>query len=499
MKNSTFMKLFLMAGAFLFTMQNANSQSLADSVEMGASYPNDVYYNIENGATTVVDRLNWDIGFTTASFDMNIITNDGAGVMLYTYPKGDTADWNTVDTSGLSTWTPMFNDDTDWNWGAFAINAKGHPDYGWGVYNDINHNVVGDSLFIIQTKDGTWKKLWVEQLVSTAITFQFKYADLDGSNEQTAEVVAADYPTKNFIYYDLTNNEVVDREPAKTDWNLMFTRWVSADYLPTIQKVAGVFQNKNVEVAELRGFDIAGDTCYMDADFSGEKNVIGYDWKAFSMATFAYAMEDSLVYFVKTANDMIYELNWDAFDYTIAQFKFHKELLNPAAPTSPVIDDLANTFGWTENPDFLDIADYEYITVNDTAWMPVTANPQPIPAGEYAAGDVKVRVKADETNCRPYSIALSNDVAFTGIKDVVSNNIQFSTYPNPATDYLTVSLTGNNVKIEVYNMIGALVFETGVSNMKTYNISTADFANGTYMIKVKSDNNTGSKLFVVNK
>ena len=287
MKNSTFTKFLIFTGALLFSMQIAFSQMALDSIAMGASYANDVYYSMENGTVSSSDMKDWDIGFTTSAFDFNIILNDGVsnmmagtGVQLFTYPLGDTSAWSTVDISDIANWTPMFNYDEDWDWGAFAINAAGHPDYGWGVYNAINHNVIGDSIFIIQTTNGDFKKLWIEHLISIARTFQFKYADIDGSNEHTVELVAGDYDTKNFVFYNLTTNEVVDREPAKTEWDLMFTKWVVNEYLPaSVQRATGVLMNKKVEAVELLDFDIAGDSCYLDGEFSESITTIGYDWK----------------------------------------------------------------------------------------------------------------------------------------------------------------------------------------------------------------------------
>ncbi len=128
---------------------------------MGAGYANDVYYSFQNGTVKTVDRTNWDIAFFTPVFSAGVMINDGKGIVLYTYPKADTSGWNSVDTSGLSTWPGMYNSLDDWENGAFDRNAKGHPDYGWGVYNGINHNVVGDSIFIMKLSESVYKKFWL--------------------------------------------------------------------------------------------------------------------------------------------------------------------------------------------------------------------------------------------------------------------------------------------------------------------------------------------------
>ncbi len=85
----------------------------------------------------------------------------------------------------------------------------------------------------------------------------------------------------------------------------------------------------------------------------------------------------------------------------------------PAAPTAPVIDDARNTFGWTPVPGYTRAADYEYSVDGGEKWQPATANPQPLPDGEYAAGKVQVRIKGDEAAGTPAGSALLSDKPFT--------------------------------------------------------------------------------------
>ena len=85
----------------------------------------------------------------------------------------------------------------------------------------------------------------------------------------------------------------------------------------------------------------------------------------------------------------------------------------PPAPTNPVVDDSANTFGWTNAAGFSNISDYQYSTDNGTAWSTCTANPQAVGDNYYAAGDVQVRVKADAATGRADGAALVSNQAFT--------------------------------------------------------------------------------------
>ena len=63
--------------------------------------------------------------------------------------------------------TSLHNSDTSWNYGAFiSTQSNDMFDYGWGVYNIQTHNIVGDSLFIIKTINGNWKKLFIKRKTS---------------------------------------------------------------------------------------------------------------------------------------------------------------------------------------------------------------------------------------------------------------------------------------------------------------------------------------------
>lgn len=289
---------------------NDNPAIIVDSVSMGAGYASDVYYSLADGVVKTIDRGDWDLGFYTDPMSSTIVINDGAGVTLYTWPDGAIDDWANVDTTGMSDWTPMYNNyaDTTWQHGAFDRNALGHPDYGWGVYSMTTHNVTGDSVFVVTYSDGAAKKLIIESRDAQTNSFMIKYADLDGQNEVSETLAMGDYLTKNMVYYSMTSGSMIDKEPAKDTWDIVFTRYFD-ETIPYI--VTGVLSNNNVEVAELHDADTASND-YSVAQFSKVISIIGSDWKDFDMGTFSYVLEENLVYFVKT-NDKYYKLVFTGF------------------------------------------------------------------------------------------------------------------------------------------------------------------------------------------
>jgi len=169
----TFVALLATTFAGIVPAMGQFAGTVTDSVFMGAGYSNEIYYSMSAGEQGSVARAQWDIAFRANRMSASILTNDGSGVELYSYPKSDTSGWATVDTSGLSNWTNMVNSTTDWEEGAFCRNQKGHPDYGWGKYNSVSHNVMGDSLFIIKLHDGSFRKLWIMEKYSSNNIFEF--------------------------------------------------------------------------------------------------------------------------------------------------------------------------------------------------------------------------------------------------------------------------------------------------------------------------------------
>ena len=220
------------------SLKNGQALNSTDSVTMGPSYANDIYYSFEDGVVASPARNTWDIGFRTTVWTASIITNGAFSVYLYTYPKADTAGWNSVDTSGIASWPVLYDDETDWEYGAFNRNGFGHPDYGWGKYNPINHDVVGDSIYILKTLSGSYYKLWILRKNSIENTYYLRYADLDGGNQKEVTLDINPYRSKNFVYYNLDNSELIDREPDSASWDVLFTKYMglqsNGTYYPVV-------------------------------------------------------------------------------------------------------------------------------------------------------------------------------------------------------------------------------------------------------------------------
>ncbi|MFC2116489.1 T9SS type A sorting domain-containing protein [Bacteroidota bacterium] len=326
---------FFIVGIILLAITSgfAGAQSV-DSIKMGPGYGNDVYYSMSGGEIKQEPNNNWHIAFSIDPRSSTILTNDGTGVVLYTYPRGDIASWDTMSAAGIESWTPQYNSTEDWLIGAFDRNALGHPDYGWGLYNSISHDVVGDSLFVIKLPDESMKKLWIHKRIAMQNTYEIQYANLDGSMDTTVMIDLAPYSKRNFAYYSLETHTALDREPAES-WDIVFTRYFD-ESIPYI--VTGVLSNIGIEVAEVAEADTSS-SCFDSPEFSDSRSVIGDNWKSFSMITFQWSWEDSLVYVVKDTSGVNHNLFFTDFSgSSTGKFTFVNRLEDCATGIVDVIE-----------------------------------------------------------------------------------------------------------------------------------------------------------------
>ncbi|RPH31442.1 MAG: hypothetical protein EHM93_13575 [Bacteroidales bacterium] len=294
------------------------------SLSYGASYADDIYYSLKNGVISTVPRATWDIAFSVYSMSSSIIINESNSITLKAFPNAWT--WaSTIDTAGFSTWLSLRNSDTSWETGAFNANATGHPNYGWGIYNPVSHNIVnaeGGKLYIIKFADKSCKKVWVEIKYSSLQKYSFRFANLDGSNEHVISNLDVSTSNANFVYYSLQSNTRLDREPDTKTWDLLFTRWEDLDGT-TPYIVAGVLQNYiakggapgSIQDLGVKAIEITtsdpSTISYTDGQFSTNINTIGWKWKTQSAGVFS--VPTNKYYIVKDKAGRIYQIQFLTF------------------------------------------------------------------------------------------------------------------------------------------------------------------------------------------
>lgn len=317
MKIST--SIFVLLSGLVLTAKAQTT--VTDSIQTGPSYGNDVYYSLANGQVKTTSTSEWNLALGIGTFNVAIRANTAGNnalvgqTLIYEKPGKDTTQWGTFDTTGYNTWAKLDNSDEDWEMGALNQSSTEQFDYGWGQYNSSTHVITGHRLYFAIVDTGAsnlYKKIWVVN--KTLGVWKIKIANVDGSDEKTITVASSTYSTKNFVYLSLVTGDVIDREPAKTDWDFVLTRYnayqpVQQVYYPSV----GILTNMGVTSSEVRNKANSATVLADTVPFSSNISIIGADWKQLNMSTFAFDVVDSLTYFVKNANNEYWKLVFTKF------------------------------------------------------------------------------------------------------------------------------------------------------------------------------------------
>ena len=260
------MKKLLLSATLLATTIATAQETV--NISMGAGYKDEVYVNLENVTENTYEAASWDIAFLRNDpQNIGIRVNDGIGIQVYE-AANTPAGFNTIDIANEASWTPLYNDDTNWDNGAFM---QGSATFGWGEYNPVTHHVEGTIVFVL------------------------KFAD----------------PDNRYNYYSIQNNEEVVAEPAVDAWDFVFTKYSTfLDPPGSYYIVTGGLHNPTVTVAQNE--ETAGPGDPDDQMYLEEINTIGYDWKSFNGTD--YDVNSDLAYYVKRADNSVYRLVFTEFE-----------------------------------------------------------------------------------------------------------------------------------------------------------------------------------------
>ena len=324
-----------------------------------------------------------------------------------------------LDTAGISTWQPLYNSMSTWDEGSFNMNQLGHPDYGWGLYNSQNHNLYGDSLYIIKGQDGEYRDLYIDMKNSMQNYYIFRYTSVDGGTEVFEKAPCYDYTDKLFLYYSFADGSFVDREPPMSDWDIVLTKYHdnNIDYT-----VTGLLLNETATACFYNAPDsiTAWNAALSDTtEFSDSLTIIGNSW--YELQGMSIVPLDTITYFIKTKAGEIFRLNVSYFEsgYSGAgRVGIHYQMLYPS----------------------------EDAAVNDTLTM-----------GSMYANDVYYGLatgNAYEASRSNWDIAFKTDIYSAAIRTNTTMGVELYTWPKgDATAWSTYSVgetKTNNVDLEAF-------------------------------------------------
>lgn len=310
------MKRILFSAVLAFGFTQGMQAQVIDTVIVGNGYANNIWYSLQNDNQATQPVNNWDIAVSpsvnpNSGLASAALFNYKSGT-LYAIPGSNPANFATVDTTGMVAAGQLYNSDVTWSKGAFNNTPViGQFDYGWGTYNSTTHSgIAANRVFVIKYANGSYKKLTIDLDFNTGFTI--KSANLDNTGMVTKAIALTPYGSKNFVYYSVTNDAVIDREPAAADWDLTFHQYMTDLGGGVYYAVAGIFQNNGVEVAKVHPVaNTATFNSWASQTYSEDINTIGYNWKNSGMS--GVTIEDSTVFFVKAMTGDVWKVIMTGF------------------------------------------------------------------------------------------------------------------------------------------------------------------------------------------
>lgn len=266
-------------------------------VVIGSDYANQIYYDLETN--TIIRQNNrevWDLAFEAGDNGFHVLLNESR-VMAAAVSSETDITALTSDGGLTYTW--------DYHTGNLDSTAIGDWQSLGKVYSiDLGTSLLGANM--------GKKKL---KIVSVSATeYEIQFADLNSTSIKTYTVPKS--TTAGFTYVSLTGNgSVLDVEPDKGTWDLLFTNYCHVFDAHTPYSVVGVLSNRygvkvqevNIPFADLKHSDI------LDANFENRINVIGYDWKVYDFDTGTYTVNSNRTFIVKTVNGRYFKMRFIDF------------------------------------------------------------------------------------------------------------------------------------------------------------------------------------------
>ena len=286
--------------------------ALTSAVDMGSDYKQQIYFSLsQNSVMSTNLKTSWDIGFETLSEGFHLVTNSAKAMSVCNTGKTDFYAVN--DTLGFSKTRAYDSPTGNMDSTAFGDWRIKHPVY----LVDRGYNETG-------IHQG-FKKIQILSLQANAYTF--KVADVNGKNEWSS--VVQKNRLKNFVCFSLTSNAVVNIEPDKETYDLLFTQYTHLYHNPfSTYLVTGVLLNpNNIKVAPVSDISFSAisinDT--LTHPFNTFQNAIGFDWKTFNFTTSTYTVDLNKCFIIKDTKGYFYKLHFIDF-YNSSGLKGHPKM-----------------------------------------------------------------------------------------------------------------------------------------------------------------------------
>lgn len=269
-------------------------------------FRNQVFFEMETGLMHTIARESWDLGFETGSNGYRVILNS--------------ANFMQAANLGQVPFDTVFSEGD-----MAALSFDFDPSHG-----DLDSTVIGEwldresglskgDLYMIDRGfDGSVEAQGFVKLQFTGLggdSIAFVYSDLDNQNKKEGVVYVGD-TRQNFVCFSLEDHKVVEVQPEKDDWDLLFSYysyrypdgypyWLTGA-LTNRQGVSSAEVNDSSTVfAELSLADTSR------FEFTQDIDQIGFDWKTYLFGPPArYVVDSSRIFLLKDQRGIFYKLRF---------------------------------------------------------------------------------------------------------------------------------------------------------------------------------------------
>jgi hypothetical protein len=280
-----------------------------DTIPMTENYLYQVYFSLDSGKTVKTNvKTSFDLGFECSRSGWHVILNTSD--FMKAADLGKVEFGQPFDTAGLQ----LRFDKSDGNPDSTAIGE-------WFSISGADTTSNGHVYAVSRGLDELGNPLGLFQVIFDSLKnniYYFRYAPLHGGQASAASV--AKDPDVNYLFFSLKTGSVVNAEPPKPDYDLLFSQYTTLLFtdqgIPYPYLVTGVLLNRNqVKVAVDSTADFATITSEkaMTMTYTTALDAIGYDWKFYSFTTGVYTIRPNLNYVIQSVSGLYFKLRFVGF------------------------------------------------------------------------------------------------------------------------------------------------------------------------------------------
>ena len=272
-----------------------------NQISILSDYSKQIFYSLDNNLVVKENtKTDWDLGFESSEQGWHVILNTSTFSKLSSLNNAIFED-------------TIIENELVWTWD----NPKG-INVGTAISDYPNNTTIYiiNRGYNINGSQRGLKKLMIDSITSSS--YFIRYSNLDNSDYHSA-IIKKDNNT-NFTYLSFENNSVINIEPLKEDWDLLFSQYTHLYEENTetpAYLVTGVYSNYINDIV------IAKDTMNPFKDitalninsyiFSNNQNEIGFEWKAYNFEEQMYTVDSKITYIIKSISNRYFKLRFIDF------------------------------------------------------------------------------------------------------------------------------------------------------------------------------------------